>query len=139
MKKRVLIADDSKSWLLFNAEIIHQLYMDNVEIILVKSAKEALDIINENINNPFDVILTDLQMETDYEPLCAGEWLIEKIKGIEKYSHTPIIIISAMGSIKYIAKKYSVEFISKNQLINNKLLLKLMLDKLVPSLSNIEK
>ncbi len=137
MKKKVLIVDDLKSWLLFHGEIIHSLYGDSVEIILSSSAREALKVLNENIENPFDIILTDLQMESDFEPKCAGEWLIEEIKNIKTYAKTPIVIISAMHNIEWVAKKHEVDFIPKNRLVDNKLLMKLMFEKLLPSINQV--
>ncbi len=131
MKKRILITDDSKSWLMYNAELINQLYGETVEINLAQSASEAMEIINSSENNPFSLIITDLQMESDYEPLCAGEWLIEEIKKNKKYQTVPIIIISAMSTIKNTAEKYNAEYIPKNQLVNNKLLMKLATEKFI--------
>lgn len=138
MNKRILIVDDTKSWLLFHKDLIYQLYGDLFEITLADSANEALRIIKHNINTPFALILTDLQMEMDYEPQLAGEWLIENIKNIYGYSAVPIVIISAMYNIEHIAKNLNVECISKKLLINNKLLMKFMFEKLMPFLNKIQ-
>ncbi len=137
MSKRILIIDDTKSWLLFHKDLIQQLYGDLFEITLANSANEALNIIRHNINNPFSLILTDLQMEMDYEPKLAGEWLVENIKNLQGYASVPIVIISAMYNIEHIARKLNVECISKNLLINNKLLMKFMFEKLMPFLNKI--
>lgn len=137
MSKRILIVDDTKSWLLFHKDVIQQLYSDLFEITFANSANEALSIIRHNTANPFALILTDLQMEMDYEPKLAGEWLIENIRNIHEYSSVPIVIVSAMYNIEYIAKRLNVECISKNLLINNKLLMKFMFEKLMPFLNKI--
>ncbi len=132
---RILIVDDTKSWLLFHKEVITDLYKDYFVISFAEDAKKALDIIKHNILNPFDLIITDLQMETDFEPKLAGEWLIEQIKSIKEYNNSKIVIISAMYNIEMIAKKYNVECLSKNLLIRNKLLLKFMFEKIMPFLN----
>ena len=132
---RILIVDDTKSWLLFHKEVITDLYKDYFVISFAEDAKKALDIIKHNILNPFDIIITDLQMETDFEPKLAGEWLIEQIKSIKEYNNSKIVIISAMYNIEMIAKKYNVECLSKNLLIRNKLLLKFMFEKIMPFLN----
>ena len=132
---RILIVDDTKSWLLFHKEVITDLYKDYFVIRFAEDAKKALDIIKHNILNPFDLIITDLQMETDFEPKLAGEWLIEQIKSIKEYNNSKIVIISAMYNIEMIAKKYNVECLSKNLLIRNKLLLKFMFEKIMPFLN----
>ena len=137
MAKKILIVDDTKSWLLFHTEIIRNLYGNLFEITTANSAKEALDIIKHNIENPFMLIMTDLQMEQDYEPELAGEWLVKKTREIKEYASTKLVIVSAMYNIEHIAKKYGVECISKSILINNKLILRFMFEKLMPFLSKI--
>lgn len=91
----------------------------------------------QNADEPFDVILTDLQMEFDYEPKLAGEWLVENIKNIYTYKSTHIIIISGMYNIEHIAKQLNVECISKAILIRNHNLMKFMFEKLMPYLAHI--
>lgn len=136
MNKKILIVDDTKAWLLFHEELISHLYGETFEITTTGSASEAMKIIKQNINEPFSLIITDLQMETDYEPKLAGEWFVEKVQKINAYSSSKIIIVSAMYNIEHIAKSLNVECISKTMLIRNKLLMKFMLEKLMPFLKN---
>ena len=138
MQKKILIVDDTKSWLVFHKEVIQQLYGDLFEIITADSATEALDIIRHNTENPFCMVITDLQMETAYDPKLAGEWLVEHIKDIPAYARTPIVLISAMYNIEHIAQTLGVECVSKTLLIHNKLLMKFMFEKLMPFLSKID-
>ena len=138
MQKKILIVDDTKSWLLFHKDLIHQLYGDLFEIITADSATEAMDVIRHNSENPFCLIISDLQMETAYEPKLAGEWLVENVKNMPSYSRTPIVLISAMYNIEHIAQILGVECISKTLLIHNKLLMKFMFEKLMPFLSKID-
>ena len=137
MKKKILITDDTSSWLLFHKELIEELYGNLFEVTTASSAFEALDIIKHNTDDPFVLIITDLQMENSYEPKLAGEWLIEKIREINEYKSVNIVIISAMYNIEQIAKSYEVECISKRLLIRNKLLMKFMFEKLMPFLDKI--
>ena len=138
MKEKILIVDDTKAWLVFHSELINQLYGDFFEITLANSAQEGLDIVRHNIDNPFTLIISDMQMENSYEPKLAGEWFIEHVKSIPAYSRTHIVLISAMYNIEYYAKTLGVECISKTLLIHNKLLLKFMLEKLMPFLNIIK-
>ena len=138
MQKKILIVDDTKSWLVFHKEVIHQLYDDMFEITMVDSASEAIDIVRHNIDSPFCLIISDLQMEMSYEPKLAGEWLVEQVKNIPTYSRTPIVLISAMYNIEHIAQTLGVECISKTLLIHNKLLMKFMFEKLMPFLTKID-
>ena len=111
--KKILIVDDSQSWINYHFDAIRKIFGNQIEIDTAKSASEANDKIYENTNNPYDIILTDMQMENDYAPLYAGEWLIEQIKNIKSYYKTKIIIISATNSIKLIAEKYNADYIPK--------------------------
>ena len=133
---KILIADDTKSWLIYHKELIDELYGGFFNITEADSAFNALEIIKRNVLNPFNIIITDLQMEDKYYPKLAGEWLIEQIKNIKEYNCAHIIIISAMYNIEMIAKNYNVECISKNMLVRNKLLMKYMFEKLMPSLTD---
>ena len=138
MQKKILIVDDTKSWLVFHKEVIQELYGDFFEIITANSATEALDIIRHNNGEAFCLVISDLQMESAYEPKLAGEWLVEQVKNIPAYSRTPIVLISAMYNIEHIAMNLGVECVSKTLLIHNKLLMKFMFEKLMPFLSNID-
>ena len=110
--QKILVVDDSPSWVRhhsFNIDYI----LKNVEIVKAYSAKEADKIISCNIDKPFDIIFTDMQMESDFLPLNAGEWLIKQIQFYPEYKNSRIIIVSASPNIDKIAQKYKVEFIPK--------------------------
>ena len=105
MNNRILIVDDAPSWRRYHEDVIRQIYKGKYEIETASSATEANDIIYGD--SPFDIVLTDMQMESDYLPLYAGEWLIEQIQKMEAYKNSRIIIISAAYNIKFIAEKYN--------------------------------
>ena len=109
--KRVLIVDDSAKWVEYHAEAIR--LQGNFEIDTAYSAKSGLAKIEVNAHNPYDIILTDMQMESDFLPLYAGEWFIEQIKAFKEYQNTKIVIISATYDIKRVAQKYDVLFLPK--------------------------
>ena len=91
--KKVLIVDDIYGWRKYHKEVIENL-LESVQIDLADSARVAYDLIIENNNEPYNIIITDMQMENDYEPLYAGEWLIHQIRTFKNYKNTKIIIIS---------------------------------------------
>lgn len=134
---RILITDDTRSWLFFHMGVIRELYGDVFEITTARCAMEALEIVKNNEKSPFDIIITDLQMEDAFDGELAGEWLVEQIKLIKEYSKTKIIMVSAMYNIEMIAKRQNVDYISKNMLVRNKLLMKYMFEKLIPDLPKI--
>ena len=137
MLKKILIVDDNKSWLVFHRELIQEFFGELFEVSTASSAAEAINLVRHNVDNPFDIILTDLQMEDNYEPLLAGEWLIKQIKSVKSYDRVPVVIISAMYNIEHIANQYNVECISKTILVHNKLIFKFMFEKLMPYLNKI--
>ena len=111
--KKVLIADDQEAWRNFNSQAVYSILGENTNIEVVSSAKEAYDKVFENFAEPYDFILTDMQMEDEYSPQMAGEWLIEHVKPLPQYLNTKIIIISAAMNINHIAEKYGVDYIRK--------------------------
>ncbi len=110
---KILIVDDSEKWVLYHRFAIRQLFGVDVEIATANSAKEGVDSLIFNADTPFDLILTDMQMEPDYLPMMAGEWFIEQIKMFKKYDNSVIVIVSAASDIKHIAEKYGVQYLPK--------------------------
>lgn len=111
--KRILIVDDVPGWVRFHEQNIRNLNIPNIEIDTANSAREALSKLEVSIDNPYDVIFTDLQMESDFLPKYAGEWLIEQIKTFKEYNSTKIVIISASPNIRIIAERNQVLYLSK--------------------------
>ncbi len=111
--KKILIVDDSQKWVEYHQKIVLELFGNDVNITTANSAKEGYDYVFLNIDEPFDIILTDMQMETDFAPFYAGEWLIRQIQSLKEYINTRIIIISATYNIRLIAEKYGVLCIPK--------------------------
>lgn len=110
---KVLIVDDVPGWIKFHQINLEYLNIENLEIDTATSANDALAKIEVSIDNPYDVIFTDLQMESNYLPKLAGEWLVEQIKMFDEYKNTKITIISASPIIEQIAKKYQISYLSK--------------------------
>ncbi len=111
--KKVLIVDDVPGWVKFHQNNIKYLNLD-IEIDYAYSAKEAIEKIEASIDDPYSTIFTDMQMESNFLPKMAGEWLIEQIKTYAKYyNNTKIVIISAAPNIKNIAEKYNVFYLPK--------------------------
>ena len=110
--KKVLIVDDSQSWVNYHKANILNIY-DEVEVDVAYSARQAYDLIFGMVSDPYDLIITDMNMEYDFEPKYAGEWLIEQIQMLNQYFKTKIYICSAAYNIKTIAENYNVDYIPK--------------------------
>ncbi len=113
MKKRILIVDDSEKWVQYHKTALSMLFKDNFIIETANSAREGVDKLMFSLNEPYDIILTDMQMEPDFLPLLAGEWFIKQIQMFKEYKNTKVVIISASPDIKSIAEKYGVDYIPK--------------------------
>ena len=109
---KILIVDDIKGWRDYHSQRVTELFQE-LEIITAESAREGYDKLLEHNDSPFDIVLTDLQMESDFEPLYAGEWLVEQIKTFKNYDKTTIVIISAAYNIHHIAQTLGVDCIPK--------------------------
>lgn len=109
---KILIVDDVKGWRDYHKNLMEEIF-EECEIQTADSAKAGYGKILENNRTPFDIVITDMQMESDFEPDYAGEWLIKQIKTFKNYIHTKIVIISATYNIRSIAESLDVECIPK--------------------------
>lgn len=114
---KILVVDDIRGWREYHKAIVRKLFPE-AEILEAESARNGYDLVMENNENPFDIIITDLQMEQDFEPDYAGEWLVKQIKTFKNYSKTRIVIISATFNIHHIADILGVECIPKTTVRN---------------------
>lgn len=114
---KVLILDDSYSWQEFHKNNVEEIFIEldiqNHQIDTVSWAREGYNSIMQNIDNPYQLIISDLQMEDDFRPQLAGEWFVEQVKTFKQYLNTKIVLCSASYNIKQIAENLSVNFIPK--------------------------
>ena len=110
--KNILIVDDVKGWRDFNTNVMFELFGHDINTDTAESATKAYDYLLQN--KPYDIILTDLQMEENYAPKYAGEWLVEQIKTFNIYSNTKIVMISAAYNVRHIADNLGIECIPKS-------------------------
>ncbi len=111
--KKILVVDDVKGWRDQHILILNELLGGQVEFETAASAREGYEIVYNNINEPFDLIITDLQMEEDFAPKYAGEWFVEQVRKLTQYNKTRIVIISATYNIRLIAESLNVGYITK--------------------------
>ncbi len=117
--KHYLIVDDSPSWNKYHYDNLKSLYGDDIDIDCAYTAREAYDWIYNYLDNPYDVVITDLSMEYDFAPKFAGEWLIEQIQLLKQYYKTKIIIVSGSMQIKSIAEGFGTDFVPKAKIAND--------------------
>ena len=114
---KALVVDDIESWRIYHAKMLNELF-DDINIEMASCAKEGYDLIFANIAKPYDIIITDLQMENDFEPKYAGEWLVEQTQSLKNYFNAKVVISSAAYNIRYIAEQLNVDCIPKKIAMN---------------------
>lgn len=112
--KKSLVVDDIKGWRDFNSNVLQEIFQNNISIDTANCAEQAYTLVMENLSAPYDIIITDLQMEEDFRPKYAGEWLVEQVQTFKQYSETKIIIISASYNVRTIADCLGVNCIPKS-------------------------
>lgn len=118
--KHYLIVDDSPSWNKFHYDNLKALHGDEIEIDRAYTAREGYDWVYNYIDNPYDVIITDLSMEYDFAPKFAGEWLVEQIQLLKQYYKTKIIIVSGSMQIKSVAEGLGTDYVPKATIAGDK-------------------
>jgi YesN/AraC family two-component response regulator len=120
---KILIVDDSTSWREFHKNAIEEIFIEldieEYEIELASSARQGYDCLMFNNENPYNLIITDLQMEEDFEPKYAGEWFVEQIQTFKNYINTKIVISSGCYNIKQIAESLGTNFIPKRVAVSD--------------------
>ena len=120
---KILVADDSFSWQEYHKNLLEEIFIelgiDNYKIDTANWAKDAYDLIMQNINEPYRLIISDLQMEDDYRPDYAGEWLVKQIKTFKSYLNSKIIICSGCYNIKQIAETLNADYVPKRVAITD--------------------
>lgn len=112
-KKKILIVDDSRGWIEYHLSALREIYGDKFTLETADSARNGYNMVYNNLKPPYNLIITDMQMELDFEPRHAGEWFIEQVQKLKEYRNTPIIIISAAYNVRSIAKKLEVNCLPK--------------------------
>lgn len=131
LNKKILIVDDSRGWIDYHLQALTQIYGVEFALETANSAREGYDMVYNNLKEPYVLIISDLQMEMDFEPKHAGEWFIEQVKMMKEYKNTPIIIISAAYNIRSIANKLEVNCLPKAIAARDLTSYKLAIDELI--------
>ena len=115
---KILVADDSFDWLNTHTMVCMGVFGEDTQIVSACSAGEAFNIYQEEYKeSPFDLVITDLQMESDFEPQLAGEWLIKEIKVISPKQK--IMVVSSSFNIDKVANAYNVDHFSKRLIVSD--------------------
>jgi CheY-like chemotaxis protein len=123
--KKILVVDDSPAWHGFHKKFLEEVFIEletaeeDYKLDFAVSGKDGYNYIMQNNDSPYDLIISDLQMEEDYSPKYAGEWFVEQVKTFSNYFNTKIVICSGCYNIKHIAQELSVFYIPKRVAVND--------------------
>ncbi len=133
---KILLAEDTPEWQEVQRTLLEKYFeKGSYSLTTALSAKEAFELLKKE---KFDTVITDLQMEKDYEPDFAGEWLVKQIKQLPEYRDVPVIIVSATYNIAFIAENLGVKYLSKRTLLAIPHTFKYALSEILP-LKNLHK
>lgn len=118
-RTKILIVDDSQGWRDYHQNLLKQIYGEKFVIQTANSAREGYDAVYNSLNEPYDLIISDLQMEWDFEPKHAGEWFIEQVQMLNEYRKTKIIIISASYNLRSVAQRLGIDCLPKATAAND--------------------
>lgn len=127
--KKILVVDDSPSWLAYHKSNLEMFYGKKFVIETADSGRKGYDMVYNNLKEPYSLIISDLQMELDFEPKHAGEWFVEQVKKLNSYKNTPIIIISASYNIRSVANRLETECLPKTTAARDLAAYKLAIDE----------
>jgi CheY-like chemotaxis protein len=100
-KKRVLIVDDNPYILKL---LTMMLELENLEVKTANDGSDALNLIINESEERFDIVITDYQM-----PIIDGQEFAETLKKYDEYKNIPIILVTQATHIRYENdNKYSV-------------------------------
>jgi len=112
-EKKILVVDDSKGWLDYHYSALKEIFGDEFVIEMANSGRQGYDFVYNNLKTPYALIISDLQMEFDFEPKHAGEWFVEQVKKLTEYKNTPIIVISAAYNVRTVANRLAANCLPK--------------------------
>ncbi len=85
MKKKILVADDSK----IISNIVDRAFRDEYEVLVALNGKEAIDIVKNNVDDSILGILLDLNM-----PEVDGFAVLDYFKENNLFKRIPVCIIT---------------------------------------------
>lgn len=131
MTKKILIVDDSRGWIDYHKSALQEIYGNEYVLETADSGRNGYNMVYNNLKTPYDLIISDLQMELDFEPKHAGEWFVEQVKKISEYKNVPIIIISASYNVRSVANRLGADCLPKATAARDMNAYKLAMDELL--------
>ena len=128
---KILAVDDSFECIKFHRKLFNYLFADtDFELDFEMSARAGYNKVLGSADEPYNLIISDLEMENMEDEVYAGIWFVRNILQREECRDSRIIIVSGSYDIDRIAEGLGVYYIPKNELFKNPLLMKYKLEEI---------
>ncbi len=120
--KNILVVDDSN----VVRNFVYKIFNNEYEVLIANDGKEAIDILNSNVDDKIVGVLLDLNM-----PNVDGFAVLEYFKQANLFTRIPVAIITGEGTDENIKRAYTYPIVDMLQKPFNEVNVKNIVDKLI--------
>ena len=120
--KNILVVDDSN----VVRNFVYKIFNEEYEVLIANDGKEAIDILNSNVDDKIVGVLLDLNM-----PNVDGFAVLDYFKNANLFQRIPVAIITGEGSEENVKRAYTYPIVDMLQKPFNEVNVKNIVDKLI--------
>ena len=120
--KNILVVDDSN----VVRNFVYKIFNNEYEVLIANDGKEAIDILNSNVDDKIVGVLLDLNM-----PNVDGFAVLDYFKQANLFQRIPVAIITGEGTDENIKRAYTYPIVDMLQKPFNEVNVKNIVDKLI--------
>ncbi len=120
--KNILVVDDSN----VVRNFVYKIFNNEYEVLIANDGKEAIDILNSNVDDKIVGVLLDLNM-----PNVDGFAVLDYFKNASLFNRIPVAIITGEGSEENVKRAYTYPIVDMLQKPFNEVNVKNIVDKLI--------
>ena len=120
--KNILVVDDSN----VVRNFVYKIFNNEYEVLIANDGKEAIDILNSNVDDKIVGVLLDLNM-----PNVDGFAVLDYFKNANLFKRIPVAIITGEGTEENVKRAYTYPIVDMLQKPFNEVNVKNVVDKLI--------
>jgi len=120
--KNILVVDDSN----VVRNFVYKIFNNEYDVLIANDGKEAIDILNSNVDDKIVGVLLDLNM-----PNVDGFAVLDYFKNANLFNRIPVAIITGEGSEENVKRAYTYPIVDMLQKPFNEVNVKNIVDKLI--------
>lgn len=120
--KNILVVDDSN----VVRNFVYKIFNEEYEVLIANDGKEAIDILNSNVDDKIVGVLLDLNM-----PNVDGFAVLDYFKNANLFNRIPVAIITGEGTDENVKRAYTYPIVDMLQKPFNEVNVKNIVDKLI--------